>query len=185
MNNLPTYTTKQERSPYKLQYFFESTGNQSIIKVIEYAVIDIIGNRSVFNLGFGDYDEITGTVLDDVTSNNGDMYTVFNTVLATIPEFFSAFPDAVIMVGGSDSHIEFRNSCMLTCTKKCDDDCKNEKRRIRIYRYYVDRNFEDLCVDYIFFGRNKDTSNTFVQYIPNVDYDEILVYKKKSFTFTY
>jgi len=179
MNNLPAYKTKHAHSPHKLQYFFESSGSESIIKVIEYAVIDIIGNRSVFNLGFGDYDEVTGTILDDVTSNNGDMYTVFNTVLTTIPEFFTLFPSAVIMIGGSDSHTEFRNSCLSTCSKKCGvDECKNAKRRIRIYRYYVDKNFDDLCIDYIFFGRDKSTSNTFVQYLPGVEYDEILVYRK-------
>jgi hypothetical protein len=57
--------------------------------------------------------------------------------------------------------------------------CKNYQRRIKTYRYYVDKNFEDLSIDYIFFGRNKSKANTFVQYIPDNQYDDILVYKKK------
>ena len=37
---------------------------------------------------------------------------------------------------------------------------------------------ETSVVD-IFFGRNKSKANTFVQYIPKHEYDDILVYKKK------
>lgn len=179
MNNLPIYNTEKTSEEIKTQYLFESVGKKTIIKAIEYSPVTVIGTRTVYNLGFGDYDEASGTIVDDVNSNNGDIYIVFNTVLSTVPMFFANNEEAVIIVSGSDSHEDFIKECLPTCTKKCVEHCKNYQRRIKTYRYYVDKNFEDLSIDYIFFGRNKSKANTFVQYIPNHEYDDILVYKKK------
>lgn len=179
MNNLPIYKTEQVEEELTIQYFFESVGKKSIIKVIIYSPIDYRDGKVVFNLGFGDYDEELGTIIDNVNSNNNDMRIVFNTVLSTVPLFFNNYPEAVIIVSGSDSHEDFIKECLPTCTKKCEEHCKNYQRRIKTYRYYVDKNFDELTEDYIFFGRNKSKANTFVQYIPNHEYDDILVYKKK------
>jgi hypothetical protein len=179
LNSLPIYITEQTAEEIKIQYLFESVGEKTIIKAIEYTPIQAMGGRTIYNLGFGDYDEALGTIVDDVNSNNGDMRIVFNTVLSTVPLFFATNADAVIIVSGSDSHDDFIADCLPTCKKKCTDNCKNYQRRIKTYRYYVDKNFEDLSGDYIFFGRNKNKANTFVQYIPNHEYDDILVYKKK------
>ena len=179
MNNLPIYNTEQTSEEIKIQYLFESVGIKTIIKAIEYTPVAVMGTRTVYNLGFGDFDDELGTIVDDINSNNGDIYIVFNTVLSTVPLFFANNADAVIIVSGSDSHDEFINDCLPTCKKKCEEHCKNYQRRIKTYRYYVDKNFDELSVDYIFFGRNKRKANTFVQYIPNHEYDDILVYKKK------
>ena len=179
MNNLPIYITEQTDEEVKIQYLFESVGEKTIIKAIEYTPVQNMSGRTIFNLGFGDYDELLGTIIDDVNSNNGDMRIVFNTVLSTVPMFFDINADAVIIVSGSDSHEEFINDCLPNCKKKCIDYCKNYQRRIKTYRYFVDKNFEQLSLDYIFFGRDKSKANTFVQYIPNLEYDDILVYKKK------
>lgn len=178
---LPIYDIKQIQDEIKIQYLFASVGRRTIIKVIEYSPVTTIGSRTVYNLGFGDYDEtnINGAIIDDSNSNNGDIYIVFNTVLSTVPIFFKTNPDAVIIVSGSDSHQDFINNCLPNCRKKCVEQCKNYQRRIKTYRYYVDKNFDELCKDFIFFGRNKNTESTFVQYIPNQDYVDILVYKKK------
>ncbi len=179
MNKLPIYTAQQTAEEIKTQFLFESKGIRSIIKAIEYTPVKVMGTRTVYNLGFGDYDETSGTIIDDINSNNGDMRIVFNTVLSTVPLFFAKNKDAVIIVSGSDSHEDFIKNCLPSCKKKCVDICKNYQRRIKTYRYYVDKNFEDLSIDYIFFGRNKSKANTFVQYIPDNQYDDILVYKKK------
>lgn len=179
LNNLPSYNTQQTAEEIKIQYLFESDGVKKIIKAIEYTPIQVMGNRTVFNLGFGDYDEERGTIIDDVNSNNGDMRIVFNTVLSTVPLFFAKNEDAVIIISGSDSHEDFIIRCKPTCKKKCLEECKNFQRRIKTYRYYVDKNFDELSVDYIFFGRNKSKANTFVQYVPGNHYDDLLVYKKK------
>ncbi|WP_291131772.1 DUF6934 family protein [Flavobacterium sp. UBA7682] len=179
MNNLPSYKAEKTAEEIKIQYLFESVGTKNIIKAIEYTPVTVMGGRTVYNLGFGDYDEALGTIIDDVNSNNGDMYIVFNTVLSTVPMFFEKNEDSVIIVSGSDSHNEFINNCLPTCKKKCINECKNYQRRIKTYRYYVNKNFEQLSEEYIFFGRNIAKANTFVQYIPDNHYDDILVYKKK------
>jgi hypothetical protein len=179
LKNLSIYTTEQINDEVKIQYLFASIGKKTIIKAIEYSPVTIIGGRTVYNLGFGDYDEEQGTIIDDINSNNGDIYVVFNTVLSTVPLFFEHNPDAVIIVSGSDSHDEFINDCFPTCKKKCLDKCKNFQRRIKTYRYYVDKNFNEHCKEFIFFGRYRRLENTFVQYVPFQDYDDILVYRKK------
>ena len=108
MKNNTHYKTELTLNGERLQYLFVSEGNSTIIKVIEYSPITTFGERVVYNLGFGDYDEISKTILDDTDSNNGDMYVVFNTVLFTVPLFFTSKPDCVIYVCGSDSDEEFK-----------------------------------------------------------------------------
>lgn len=179
LNNLPIYSTTQIESNSKIQYLFESVGIKTLIKAIEYTPVAKLSGRTVFNLGFGDFDENLGTIVDDINSNNGDIYIVFNTVLSTVPMFFENNKDAVIIVSGSDSNDDFATNCKLTCKKKCESNCKNYQRRIKTYRYFVDKNFEELSQDYIFFGRIKAKSDSFVQYIPKHEYEDILVYKKK------
>ena len=56
------------------------------------------------------------------------MRKVFNTVLNTIPIFFSKYASSCIAVRGSD------------------------ERRIRTYCFYVSRNYETLIKDYTFYG---------------------------------
>jgi hypothetical protein len=179
LNNLPIYKTEQFKGDLTLQYFFESVGSKNIIKLIDYSPVDYKDGKVIFNLGFGDYDEESNTIIDDINSNNGDIRIVFNTVLSTVPLFFQNYPDAVIIVSGSDSHEDFINDCSPTCKKKCVEYCKNYQRRIKTYRYYVDKNFDELCTAFIFFGRNRSKNIDFVQYVPLHEYDDILVYKKK------
>jgi len=160
----------------KLQFQFESAGKTSIVKVIEYSFVVSVGNRHVYNLGFGDYRD--GTLIDDVNSNNGDVFDVFYTVLLTVPIFFEKRPDNVIIVSGSDSRTEFMEACRERCRKKCNGGkCKNENRRIRIYRWFIDKNFETLSKDYVFFGR-MEAGEPFVQYVPKNLYRDVLIYKK-------
>ncbi|USL96299.1 hypothetical protein D1J36_004135 [Riemerella anatipestifer] len=179
MQNNNHYKTELTLNEERLQYLFVSTGTRSIIKAIEYSPITIIGKQTVYNLGFGDYDEATKNIIDDSNSNNGDMYTVFNTVLQTVPMFFKTKPDCVLYVCGSDSTDDFTKKCKPNCKKKCVDSCKLENRRIKIYRYFVDKHFIQLSKEYIFFGKNRKEGNSFVQYIPGKEYHDILVYKKK------
>lgn len=181
MNNIPAYKTEiiDKNASSKLQYLFESKGEKSIIKAIEYSFVRQISGRKVYNLGFGDYNEANGTIIDDINSNNGDMRKVFSTVLNTVPKFFRENKDAAIWVQGSDSVEEFKQRCELDCKKNCVDICKNFNRRIKAYRYYVDKNFVELSKEYIFFGYTSGNNPSFVQYIPGSEYIGILVFKKK------
>jgi len=125
-----------------------------------------------------DYDSLINAIIDDTNSNNGDMRKVFSTVLSTILKFFKLNSNAAILVQGSDSNPLFESQCRLTCTKKCDNICKNLNKRIKAYRYYVNKNFVELSKSYIFFGRMEDEID-FAQYIPHTEYQAILVFKKK------
>ncbi len=175
MKPIPSYNITEKTNEFKTQFLFESFGLKSIIKAIEYAPVTKIGTRTVFNLAFGGYDINKGSIIDDINSNNGDMYIVFNTVLRTVPIFFSRNPEGLILVSGSDSHDNFITQCLPNCKKKCRGACKNYQRRIKAYRYFVNKHFEELVIDYVFSGRINKLQDYFVPYIPNQDYDDILV----------
>ncbi len=180
MNNIPAYKTEViDTEASKIQYLFESKGERSIVKAIEYSFVRKLSGRKVYNLGFGDYNEEDGSIIDDVNSNNGDMRKVFSTVLNTVPKFFSEYKESAIWVQGSDSAEDFKSKCEVSCKKKCTDNCKNYNRRIKAYRYYVDRNFVELSKEYIFFGFTNGDNPDFVQYVPKNEYVGILVFKKK------
>jgi hypothetical protein len=180
LNNIPAYKTEQlETGVNKVRYLFESIGEESIIKAIEYSYFRKISGRKVFNLGFGDYSKEDNTIIDDVNSNNGDMRKVFSTVLNTVPKFFKENTDAAIWVQGSDSAEDYKSKCKVDCIKKCGEICKNYNRRIKAYKYYVDRNFTELSKEYIFFGYINNENAELVQYVPNNEYVGILVFKKK------
>ena len=179
MQGVASYTTTNaDDDSKKRKFFFESTGNASIIKAVEYRAIQQAGRRVIYNLGFGDYDEATGQVTDSANSNNGDMMRVFSTVLSTVPLFFAGNPYDVIVVQGSDSDESAAAACWASCRKKCVGRCKNIDRRIRTYRYFVDKNFAALTRDYVIFGSYRDDIEDFVQYVVGEDYAAILVYKK-------
>ncbi len=186
MNNTKHYEFQQKDGAEldRLRYFFASIGVSTIIKAIEYTPIGEfpigeLKGRRVCNLGFGDYVEETDEIVDDVNSNNGDIFIVFNTVLHTVPDFFTKYPNDIIIVSGSDSKDDFSEKCRLTCKKKnkCKVKCANIDRRINTYRYYVDKHFDELCENYVILGIDK-LDGTVISYKPYNDYKDILVYKK-------
>ena len=155
MNNITAYPTEQlEAKGKSIRYIFESVGNKSIIKQIEYSYFGNILGSDVYNLGFGDYNVEQDTISDKVNSNNGDMRKVFNTVLSSVPKFFEAHKSAGIWVTGSD------------------------EKRTKIYCFYVNRNFEQLYDDYLFYGYLKDAEPNLLPYAPKITYNGILVFKK-------
>ncbi|MCB9232002.1 MAG: hypothetical protein H6581_10085 [Bacteroidia bacterium] len=178
MNNISIYETQLVERGEKIKFLFESNGVKTIIKAIEYTLIAQRNGRKIYNLGFGDYNEENGEILDDINSNNGDMRKVFNTVLNSIPLFFEINKNAAIWVQGSDSQDEFKSECQKTCYKNCKVDCKNFNRRIKTYRYFVDKHFIELTREYIFFGYTNEKKPSLVQYIPNTDYLGIFVFRK-------
>lgn len=141
---------------------FISHGKERRLKAIEFSSIGKIGQRPVFNLGFGDYDIITGNISDDIITNNGDVYVIFNTVLISVKDFLGENPDAIVMVRGSDSSADFITKCKLSCKRGCISDCKNKNRRINIYRSYLDKNYTELNISYSLFGSFKSSDVDFV-----------------------
>lgn len=141
-----------------LRYFFVSEGLADIIKIVQYDLIGEYENKPLFNLGFGDWDIANQALNDSIVSQNGDQYKVLNTVLSTIPAFFEQNTSAIIMVQGSDSLPSYIQNCKINCRKKCVTECKNAHRRIKIYKGYIDKNFNLLKSQYKFSGAVLDES---------------------------
>lgn len=112
------YDTQENVTDEGIQYTFISEGIIDIFKVIEYVYVRDFLGKKLYNLGFGDYDVQKGVILDGVISNNGDHYRIFNTVLNTIPIFFENYPNAIMIVQGSDSGPE-NTGPMLTGIMIC------------------------------------------------------------------
>lgn len=89
------YNIAEDKSEYGLKFFFISKGQRDVIKAIQYAFVQKLNGRDIYNLGFGDYDIEKDIITDDVNTNNGDVYKVFQTVLNTIPVFFGHFEQAI------------------------------------------------------------------------------------------
>jgi len=98
MLNLPSYDFYTNRS--RFDYEFQSLGPKGIIKKV--ARFDNIGTN-IYNFGFGDVDEITGDISDNITSNNGDRDVVLATVAKIIYDFTGHFPEAAIFIQGTDA----------------------------------------------------------------------------------
>ncbi|HUB60363.1 MAG TPA: hypothetical protein VL978_06670 [Puia sp.] len=98
-----------ERYTYKiganyLQYRFDSEGPRGKIgKMVLYTYLTTWDGISYYNLGFGDYDDVTGRLNDLAVSDNGDRDKILMTVALTALEFTSQFPDAMIVIRGSTS----------------------------------------------------------------------------------
>jgi len=104
--DIEKYETQDENN--HLRYTFLSKGKAEIMKIIAYQKlahniqIPEKGQLKVYNLAFRDRKGYSLDIDDKVKSNNDDMYKVFNTVLHTIPTFFSKYPNTCIAVQGSD-----------------------------------------------------------------------------------
>jgi hypothetical protein len=177
-----TYEIRSKITERDLYFFFLSEGKKNIIKVVLYYYVMDLQDCPLYNVSLSDYDISTNSCCVDKTSDNGDIYRVFHTVLATIPCFFSIWQNAMLMVQGSDSIQEFQDDCRLTCKKRCQlTECRNAHRRINIYRNYVNKNFEDLTKEYIFYGSYLIIENQLFkeEYDKEKNYPVILLKKRK------
>jgi hypothetical protein len=183
MNNyqdIYAITEEQLATRNDYRFYFVSTGKKDINKMIEYEFVKDIENGPLFNLGFGNYNSATDGLLDEVVSCNDDHYKVFYTVLNTIPRLFLAHTDATILVQGSDSMPQFIERCKANCNRNCgNEECKMAHRRIKIYRNFVDKNFDNLSNDYAFLGsKNVDNFEDAESYQVGEKYISVLVKRK-------
>lgn len=183
MNDPKNYPTAEFIEKNEVSYFFVSEGNDSIIKTVQYSHITDLKEGSMYNLGFGDYDIDNNTFSDKSINNNGDHYRVLYTVLSTVPKFFEKHPSSMILVQGSDSTSLFPDYCKLTCQKKCGSKCRNIDRRIKIYRSYVDKHFEELNKNYSFYGgfelyNSKTSLEDYESYTPGKEYNSVICKNK-------
>lgn len=182
MSHQNAYEFQQEKSVKELTFFFISDGIAEIIKIVQYSFVQDFDGISVYNLGFGDYDIVNEMIYDNVNTNNGDAYRVFNTVLNTIPVFFTTYPGSILLVQGSDGRPEFTDNCKLACLKNCKSECKNFNRRLTVYRGYVNKNFRQLVIDYQFFGGKRDNDEAIIMepYKIQGKYEAVFLLKKNA-----
>lgn len=176
------YDVAQKIKENVIEYSFISEGEWNILKVVRYQFAKELNGRKLFNFGFGEYNFANGTIVDDVISNNGDAYRVFNTVLSTVPRFFEIHNTAIIKVEGSDSRPAFADTCRAACRKNCADICRNANRRINIYRGYVNKHYDALKKNYSIYGGLDRTANepVMIDYTPDHKQESILLMRNKN-----
>lgn len=165
-----------------IDLLFMSEGKRDVVKIIRYAYFIHYQERDVFNLAFGDYYSRSRSFSDNIATNNGDPYSVYHTVLASIPYFFKIFEDAMLLVRGSDSTQKFQDECRLFCERKCSFEvCRKAHRRINIYRNYVNRHFDSINKEYMLLGSLTDYENQLLteDYVRGKNYLSILLKKRK------
>lgn len=128
----------------------------------------------------GDLDIETWQINDESLTDNGDVYRIFNTVLSTIPLFFEKYPNAGVMVRGSDGQAEYEDKCKQNCARNCIESCHNFNRRMKLYCSYASRKHSLFETDYQFLGGMGNDQNwfDFIGFMPGELYDSIIVSRK-------
>lgn len=145
------YPRYQYSTEDQLLFFeFESVGIKGTVKkLVQYSEMSISG---FYNLGFGDFNEETNEIDDEIVTNNGDGLKVLSTVVSTLYAFTGKYPEANIFATGSN------------------------EARTRLYRMGITNNLEELKQDFLVFGMKKD--ETFEEFIVGEDYIGFLVTRK-------
>lgn len=153
-NIVNPYTTFSRVTETGMLFYFVSVGKKVIVKAVRYTCMQELLGKMVYNMALGDYDPLTGALRDNSISNNGDHYRVFQTALSTIPEFLK-IKNAMIHVRGRDS------------------------RRMNVYRAYVEKNYNTLSKDYIFYeGKTIGNHIAIKFYEKGGGFDSIIFSKK-------
>lgn len=146
--NYPSYKYVTEESYFSFE--FVSVGVKGKIKkVVQYTEMSVKG---FYNLGFGDYNEETKEIDDEVVTNNGDGLKVLATVVSTLYAFTGKNPGARVFATGSS------------------------EARTRLYRMGISNNLEELKRDFLVYGLRTD--KVFEEFIIGEDYLGFLVTRK-------
>ena len=133
-----------------LVYKFCSEGPRGkIAKVIKFQKSNL--GKNVFNLAFGDLDEVTDRINDTVVSNNGDQLKIMHTVAESIIDFFSSRPGAFVLIKGSSSS------------------------RTRLYQMKIAGFWAEVNKQFEILG---EFGNEWLPFRKGVNYKRFLVYKK-------
>ncbi len=144
---LDKYDLKSDKSQNIFE--FVSDGKKGkITKVIQYSETHL---KDFYNIGFGDRENDTGEVNDEVISNNGDSLKVLATVAFTVYSFTERIPDAWIFAIG------------------------NNKARTRLYQMGISNNLKEIENDFEILGLRNDHWEKFRR---STNYEAFLVRRK-------
>jgi hypothetical protein len=149
--NKPKYLYKSE-DLLKIYEFISEGPKGQVKKMVQYSNT---GTENVYNLAFGDYDEVTKSINDLSITNNGDSLKVLATVASTVYAFTEKYPNAWIFATGSTSI------------------------RTRLYRMGITNNIEEIKADFDVYGLTIDT-NIWEEFIIGEDYEAFLITKKEN-----
>ena len=132
------YSTEKDSTIFE----FTSIGTKgNIRKLVQFTEMNI---ENYYNLGFGDYDDTTGEIDDEIITNNGDSLKVLATVVSTVYAFTAKYPKAYVYATGST------------------------EVRTRLYRMGITNNLEEIKTDFYVYGLRND--NTFEAFVAGEDY---------------
>ena len=147
----PRYNYSAENELHS--FMFESVRQKGKIKkMVQYTEMSVEG---FFNLGFGDYNEETNEIDDEVRSNNGDGQKVLATVVSTLYAFTNKYKQANVFATGST------------------------EVRTRLYRMGISNNLEELKKDFYVYGLRKE-DEIFEEFVLGEDYIGFLVTRKNN-----
>ena len=130
--------------------FISENERGRIRKSVLFMLID--PEEEVYNIAFGDYNELTGEVDDLSISNNHDGDKVLLTVAAAVFDFSRKHPNAVILAIGSTAV------------------------RMRLYRMKITKYYENISTLFDVEGY----SNGWQPFQPGIDYEAFLITRKNS-----
>ena len=135
----------------KLMTFeFTSEGQKGLIeKLVRFQETNV---KNVYNLAFGDKDQITGDIDDEVVSNNGYSEKVLATVVATVYAFTDQYPNAWVYATGST------------------------KARTRLYRMGITKFLTEVKEDFEILG---ETGGDWEVFKKNIEYNGFFVRRKR------
>ena len=129
---------------------FTREGTKGLIhKLVRFQQTNV---KDVYNLAFGDKDQITGDIDDEVVSNNGDSEKVLATVVATVYAFTDQYPNAWVYATGST------------------------KARTRLYRMGITKFLTEVKEDFEILG---ETGGDWEVFKKNIEYDGFFVRRKR------
>ncbi|WP_439582607.1 DUF6934 family protein [Dyadobacter bucti] len=133
---------------YSTIFEFTSEGPKGYIsKIVAFQNI----GPGIYNLAFGDKNDLTGDFDDQATSDNGDSEKVLATVVQALYKFFDAYPSATVYAVGST------------------------KVRTRLYRMGITQHLNEAVQDFELYGRVGDD---FFKFEVNTQYSAFLVRKR-------
>jgi hypothetical protein len=145
----PRYYYQSEDS-WQLFEFISEGPKGPIRKIVEYTPT---GTENVYNLGFGDFDEVKNGINDLAVTNNGDSLKVLATVAATVYAFIENHPAAWVFATGSTVV------------------------RTRLYRMGITNNLVEIAKDFIILGYK--STGDWEDFVVGEDYEAFLLTTKR------
>lgn len=145
--NIDKYALKVSENYISFEFVSEGRNGRIQKKII----FTLIEEPNIWNLGFGDVDNLTGEINDLAKSDNGDSEKILATVAQATLTFTKHHPESLVFAEGSTPI------------------------RTRLYRIGISQNFEAISETFLVWGLLGSKWHPFEK---NTDYEAFLVKRK-------